>query len=195
MNRDPLKVQLIWNMQLMQIMKNFVMMNNHSVALNVTRNLQLNSDTLWMCNLMNPTMKQLVTWTTIQQLVTRNLQIEPLCKNSGSPQPRGGRGGRPVLHRTGSHGGSLLNKFLKLGGAMAPPAPPAADPLDFIMPNNNSFMKYALQSLPGIADVGVPHGAGDSPPRAPPRCLEGSGKSFKLLILLCLTISFLWNVV
>ena len=95
-------------------------MNNHSVALNVTRNLQLNSDTLWMCNLMNPTMKQLVTWTTIQKLVTRNLQIEPLCKNSGSPQPRGGRGGRPVLHRTGSHGGSLLNKFPKLGWPWPP---------------------------------------------------------------------------
>ena len=121
MNRDPLKVQLIWNMQLMQIMKNFVMMNNHSVALNVTRNLQLNSDTLWMCNLMNPTMKQLVTWTTIQQLVTRNLQIEPPYKNSGSPQPRGGR---PVLHRTGSHGGSLLNKFPKLGW----PWPPCCGP-------------------------------------------------------------------
>ena len=29
------------------------------------------------------------------------------------------------------------------------------------MPNNISFMKYALKSVPGIADVGVPHGGED----------------------------------
>ena len=58
---------------------------------------------------------------------------------------------------------------------------------NFIMPNNVSSMKYVLKSVPGLADVGVPHGVGDGP-RAPPRCLEGSGKSFKGLILLCLTI-------
>ena len=28
------------------------------------------------------------------------------------------------------------------------------------MPNNISSMKYALTSLPGLADVGVPHGDG-----------------------------------
>ena len=50
---------------------------------------------------------------------------------------------------------------------------------NFIMPNNISSMKYALKSVPDLADVGVPHGVGDDPPRAPPRCLEGSGKSFK----------------
>ena len=44
--------------------------------------------------------------------------------------------------------------------------------------NNFFFMKYALKSVPGLADVGVPHGVGDGP-RTPPRCLEGSGKSFK----------------
>ena len=46
------------------------------------------------------------------------------------------------------------------------------------MPNNFCFMKYALKSVPGLADVGVLHGVGVGP-RAPPRCLEGSGKSFK----------------
>ena len=58
---------------------------------------------------------------------------------------------------------------------------------NFIMPNNSCSMKYALNSLPGPADVGVLHGVGDGP-RTPPSCLERSGKSFKLLILLCLTI-------
>ena len=46
------------------------------------------------------------------------------------------------------------------------------------MPKNFSFLKYAQKSVPGLADVGVPHGDGDGP-RTPPRCLEGSGKSFK----------------
>ena len=46
-------------------------------------------------------------------------------------------------------------------------------------------MKYALKSVHGLADVGVLHGDGDGP-RTPPRCLERSEKSFKLLILLCL---------
>ena len=58
------------------------------------------------------------------------------------------------------------------------------------MPNNISSMKYAVKSVPGLPDVGVPHGDGDGP-RTPPRCLEGSEKSFKRLILLCLTISLL----
>ena len=31
------------------------------------------------------------------------------------------------------------------------------------VPNNFSFMKYAEKSVPGIADVGVPHGDGDGP--------------------------------
>ena len=35
------------------------------------------------------------------------------------------------------------------------------------MPNNISSMKCALKSVPGLADVGVPHGVGDGP-RAPP---------------------------
>ena len=33
----------------------------------------------------------------------------------------------------------------------------------FTMPNNISYMKYALKSVPGLADVGVPHGVGDGP--------------------------------
>ena len=37
----------------------------------------------------------------------------------------------------------------------------------FDMPNNVSSMKYALKSVPGLADVGVPHGDGDGP-RTPP---------------------------
>ena len=31
------------------------------------------------------------------------------------------------------------------------------------MPNNISLMKYAPKSVPGLADVGVPHGDGDDP--------------------------------
>ena len=38
---------------------------------------------------------------------------------------------------------------------------------NFTMPNNISYMKYALKSVPGLADVGVPHGVGDGP-RTPP---------------------------
>ena len=34
---------------------------------------------------------------------------------------------------------------------------------NFTMPNNISSMKYALKSVPGLADVGVPHGDGDEP--------------------------------
>ena len=49
---------------------------------------------------------------------------------------------------------------------------------NFYIPNNVSSMKYALKSVPGLADVGVAHGDGVGP-RTPPRCLEGSGKSFK----------------
>ena len=43
---------------------------------------------------------------------------------------------------------------------------------NFIMPNNTSSLKYALKSVPGLADVGVLHGDGDGP-RTAPRCLEG----------------------
>ena len=32
---------------------------------------------------------------------------------------------------------------------------------NFIMPSNTSSMIYALKSVPGLADVGVPHGDGD----------------------------------
>ena len=56
---------------------------------------------------------------------------------------------------------------------------------NFTMPNNMSHMKYALKSVPGIADVGVLH-RNRVGIRTPPKCLEGSGKSFKLLTLLCL---------
>ena len=31
------------------------------------------------------------------------------------------------------------------------------------MPNNISSMKYAVKSVLGLADVGVPHGDGDGP--------------------------------
>ena len=47
------------------------------------------------------------------------------------------------------------------------------------MPNNPSFMKYPLKSVPGLADVGVPHGDGDGP-RTPPRWLEGVWKKFQM---------------
>ena len=35
--------------------------------------------------------------------------------------------------------------------------------INFYMPNYVSSMTYALESVPGIADVGVPHGDGDCP--------------------------------
>ena len=63
----------------------------------------------------------------------------------------------------------------------------------FNMPNNVSSMKYALKSIPGIADVGVPHGEGDGP-RTPPRNREVPGKNFKWLIILGLSIYLLWSM-
>ena len=45
----------------------------------------------------------------------------------------------------------------------------------FTMTNNISSMKCALKLVPGLADVGVPHGDGDGP-RAPLRCLRGLEK-------------------
>ena len=47
------------------------------------------------------------------------------------------------------------------------------------MPNNFSFMKYAEKSVPGLADVGVPHGDGDGL-RIPPRWFEGVWKQFQM---------------
>ena len=49
---------------------------------------------------------------------------------------------------------------------------------NFNMPNNVSSMKYALKSVPGLADVGVPHGDGDGA-ELHPDVWGGSGKSFK----------------
>ena len=49
----------------------------------------------------------------------------------------------------------------------------------FDMPNNVSSMKYALKSIPGLADVGVPHGDRDCP-RPPQRFLEGVWKKFQM---------------
>ena len=49
---------------------------------------------------------------------------------------------------------------------------------NFTMPNNSFRMKYAIKSVPGLADVGVLQGDGDGL-RTTPRCLERSGKSFK----------------
>ena len=49
---------------------------------------------------------------------------------------------------------------------------------DLTMPINFSFMKYAEKSVPGLADVEVPHGDVDGP-RTPPRCLEGSRKKLR----------------
>ena len=50
---------------------------------------------------------------------------------------------------------------------------------NFVMPNNNSFMKYALKSVLGLTDIGVLHGVGVGP-RTPPRCLEGVRKKFSM---------------
>ena len=49
---------------------------------------------------------------------------------------------------------------------------------NFSMPNNCCYMKYALKSVPGLTDVGDPHGDGDGP-RGPPRC-QGVWKKFQL---------------
>ena len=46
------------------------------------------------------------------------------------------------------------------------------------MPNNSCSLKYALKSVPVLADVGVPHGDGDGP-KTTARCPARSGKSFK----------------
>ena len=46
---------------------------------------------------------------------------------------------------------------------------------NFTMPNNSSSMKYALKSVPGLADVEVPHGDGDGPVALAP----GSGSKIK----------------
>ena len=46
------------------------------------------------------------------------------------------------------------------------------------MPNNLSLMKYAIKSVPGLADVGVSNGDGDGP-RTAPRCMEGVWKKFQ----------------
>ena len=40
---------------------------------------------------------------------------------------------------------------------------------NFTMSNNMYSMKYALKSVPGLADVGVPHGDGD--------CVEPENKN------------------
>ena len=42
---------------------------------------------------------------------------------------------------------------------------------NFIMPSNSCSMIYALKSVPGLADVGVPHGVEDGPRTA----AQGSG--------------------
>ena len=39
---------------------------------------------------------------------------------------------------------------------------------NFTMPDNSCYKKYALKSVPGLADVEVPHGDGDGT-RTPPR--------------------------
>ena len=46
---------------------------------------------------------------------------------------------------------------------------------NFTMPNNFFSMKYYLNSVPGLADVGVPHGVEDGPRTPAP----GSGSKIK----------------
>ena len=45
------------------------------------------------------------------------------------------------------------------------------------IPNHSSLMKYALKTVPGVADVGNPHGDGL---RTPPRYLDGVRKKFQM---------------
>ena len=40
---------------------------------------------------------------------------------------------------------------------------------NFTMPNNISSMLYSLKSVPGLADVGVPHGFGAGPLKLQPQ--------------------------
>ena len=47
------------------------------------------------------------------------------------------------------------------------------------MLNYVSSMKCALKSVPGLPEVGVPHGDEDGP-RTPPRCVEGSEKNVQM---------------
>ena len=68
----------------------------------------------------------------------------------------------------------LLNQFLALlmlGSSMGMGIVPELHPdvrevrknfqmTNFTMPNNISSMKYSLNLVPGLADVGVPHGVG-----------------------------------
>ena len=58
---------------------------------------------------------------------------------------------------------------------------------NFTMPNNSCSMKYALKSVPGLADVGVPHGDGDGP-RTPLRANQMSGRIWKKLQIIILTM-------
>ena len=50
---------------------------------------------------------------------------------------------------------------------------------NFTMPNNTYSIKYALKSIPGVADVGVPHGDGNGY-RTSAKCLEGVRKKFQM---------------
>ena len=50
---------------------------------------------------------------------------------------------------------------------------------NFDLPNNVSSMKYALKPVPGLADVGVPHGVEDGP-RTTPRCVGQARKNFQM---------------
>ena len=52
---------------------------------------------------------------------------------------------------------------------------------NFDTPNNVSSMKYALQSVPGLADVGFPHGDGEAP-GLHPDVWGKSGKKFQTTI-------------
>ena len=50
---------------------------------------------------------------------------------------------------------------------------------NFDMPNNVFSVKYGLKSVPGLADVGVPHGDGDGT-RTPPRSRVRVWKKFQM---------------
>ena len=50
------------------------------------------------------------------------------------------------------------------------------------MANSISFMKDALKSIPGLADVGVPHGDGDGPRTPSPRSQMSGGVRKKFQI-------------
>ena len=55
---------------------------------------------------------------------------------------------------------------------------------DLTMPNNIFTMKFPLKSVPGLADVGVPHGVGDGPHSSTQMSGVSNSKKFQITYLI-----------